>query len=64
LSNGNKYGAAKKSLELGIFQVVVTLISGFFMDNFGRRKLMLGGLSLIILSLLGGSLLLELETGS
>jgi MFS family permease len=54
----------KKSLELGIFQVVITLISGYFMDNFGRRILMLGGVSLIILSLLGGCFMLEFSSSS
>jgi hypothetical protein len=48
---------------LGIFQVGVTLISGYFMDNLGRRILVLCGDFLIIISLVGGYLILDLKVG-
>jgi len=43
ISHGDADYAVKKSLHLGIFQIVVTLISGGVMDRFGRRTLMICG---------------------
>lgn len=38
-------------LILGFFQIIVTLISGFFINRFGRRPMMLIGQSIIVVSL-------------
>ena len=43
ISSGDTDYAVKKSLQLGIFQVIVTLVSGAVLDKFGRRTLMLTG---------------------
>jgi MFS family permease len=43
ISSGNVDYAVKKSLELGVFQIIVTIISGAIMDKFGRRSLMICG---------------------
>lgn len=54
ISNGDTDYAVRKSLQLGVFQIVVTLFSGGVMDWFGRRTLMLCGDAIIILALLSG----------
>jgi hypothetical protein len=43
ISGGDADYAVRKSLHLGLFQIVVTLFSGAVMDRFGRRTLMIGG---------------------
>lgn len=44
--------ASSTLLILGFFQVVVTFISGFFINRFGRRPMMLIGEIIIVASLL------------
>ena len=43
ISNGDKIVAQQYTLYLGLLQVVVTFISGFLINRFGRRTLMLVG---------------------
>ena len=61
ISHGDSDYAVRKSLELGLFQIGVTLLSGSFMDNFGRRTLMLFGDLLIIISLLSCYYMLDFD---
>ncbi len=39
-------------LFLGLFQVLITFASGFFINKFGRRPMMLIGQTIIVISLL------------
>ena len=43
--------ALQYTFNLGLMQVIVTFFSGFMINNYGRRTLMLVGQSLIVLSL-------------
>ncbi len=45
--------ADRTLLILGFFQVIVTFISGFFINKYGRRPMMLIGQSIIVASLFG-----------
>lgn len=51
------------SFYLGIFQIVVTVISGLFMDRFGRKILMVFGTSIIAVALLFGYVILDFMQG-
>jgi len=46
--------ALKYTLYLGLLQVLVTFISGFLINRFGRRTLMILGESLVVGSLILG----------
>jgi len=54
IEHGNESEANFMSFELGILQVVMTIVSGVLLDNFGRRCLMLFGHTIIVGSLLMG----------
>ncbi len=43
ITSSNKELAAKYTFYLGVLQVIITFISGFFINKFGRRTLMLIG---------------------
>ena len=51
------------SFYLGIFQILVTIISGSLLDKFGRKTLMAFGLLLITLALLGGFYIKNVSEG-
>lgn len=61
ITNGNKEMAQEYSFDLGVLQVVVTFLSGFLINRYGRRTLMLSGMTVIVLSLLGGAVEAWLE---
>lgn len=61
LSNGDTNYAVSKSLQLGAFQMVITLASGNLLDNFGRRSLLLVGETFVILALLSGYYMLDFD---
>lgn len=52
IEDNNQTKADFSVLMLGIFQIVVTLVSGFLINKFGRRPLMLIGHSIVVLSLI------------
>ena len=54
ISNGDADEAVKLSFELGVFQIVITVISGLMLDKFGRKTLMIVGNVIIVMSLLAG----------
>lgn len=54
ISNGDDDEAVKLSFELGIFQIVITVISGLMLDKFGRKTLMVVGNCIIVMSLFAG----------
>ncbi len=64
ISHGDVGYAVKKSMHLGIFQIIVTLISGGVMDRFGRRSLMICGETMIIVALLTGYYMLDFDKES
>ena len=47
-------------LSLGLFQVIITYFSGLFLDKYGRRYLMLIGQSIIVFSLIGSYVALDI----
>lgn len=51
LTGGNQEWVQKDLFGLGIFQVLLTFISSFLLDKFGRRSLMLVGMSIMVFSL-------------
>lgn len=51
-------------MYLGIFQIVVTIISGGLMDRFGRRSLMIFGEIMVILALLTGYYMVDFDKES
>lgn len=53
--------AVKKSMYLGVFQIIVTIISGGLMDRFGRRSLMICGEIMVILALLTGYYMVDFD---
>jgi hypothetical protein len=61
ISHGDSNYAVRKSLELGLFQIFITLISGGVMDRFGRRTLMIGGEILIIFALVSGYYIIDFD---
>lgn len=64
ISKGDVDYAVMKSLELGIFQIVITLISGAVMDRFGRRTLMICGEVMIVSALLAGYYMIDFDASS
>jgi MFS family permease len=56
VEEGDEAEADMSVLFLGIFQVFATFLSGFLINHFGRRPLMLTGLGIIIVSLFTGVL--------
>jgi predicted MFS family arabinose efflux permease len=52
LTNNDQDSVKKDLFGLGIFQVLMTFVSAFFLDRFGRRFLMLLGLSIVVFSLI------------
>lgn len=51
LTGGDKEWVQKDLFGLGIFQVLLTFVSSFLLDMFGRRSLMLIGMSILVFSL-------------
>ena len=51
------------SFLLGIFQIVVTILSGLMLDKFGRKTLMVFGDALIMLALFSGFYMLNMMEG-
>jgi hypothetical protein len=54
ISKGNAVNASKYVVGLGVFQVIVTFASGFLINQFGRKRLMIIGESIVTASLLLG----------
>lgn len=51
IANHDKTMVQEYIFGLGIFQIVITLISGLLLDKFGRRPLMLVGSAIVVVSL-------------
>lgn len=51
LTGGDQEWIQRDLFGLGIFQVIMTFVSSFLLDKFGRRPLMLAGESIIVFSL-------------
>lgn len=51
------------SFYLGIFQIIVTIISGTLLDKFGRKTLMAFGDLLITFALISGYLMINVLEG-
>lgn len=51
LTNNDQDSVKRDLFGLGIFQVLMTFVSSFFLDRFGRRSLMLVGLTIVVASL-------------
>lgn len=64
ISHGDVDYAVRMSLYLGLFQILVTLLSGAFLDRFGRRTLMICGASMIIFALLSGYYMVDYDAAS
>lgn len=47
------------SFYMGVFQIIITLISGAVMDKFGRRTLTIIGTSIITMALILGYIILD-----
>lgn len=47
-------------MMLGFFQVICTIIGGLLVNRFGRRPLMLTGMTIIFLSLFTGAIVTNL----
>jgi MFS family permease len=54
IEDGDESEADVSVLGLGFFQVLVTFISGFFINKFGRRPMMLVGMAIVSITLLAG----------
>lgn len=54
ITNHNALLSKQYTLYLGLLQVVVTFASGFLINRFGRRTLMLLGETMVVSSLLIG----------
>jgi MFS family permease len=54
ITNHNSLLSKQYTLYLGLLQVVVTFASGFLINRFGRRTLMLLGETMVVSSLLIG----------
>lgn len=66
LTNNDQDWVKRDLFGLGIFQVIMTFISSFFLDKFGRRSLMLMGLTIVVGSLFAAYIatdLLKLSSG-
>lgn len=50
------------SFYLGMFQIIATLLGGAMMDKFGRKKLAIVGISIVIFSLFTVFYILNLTT--
>ena len=64
ISKGDSKYAVLMSFYMGIFQIVITVISGSLLDKFGRRSLMLLGETVVILSLLSAYYMLDYDAVS
>jgi MFS family permease len=52
----DKEQALMNTYYLGLLQMVVTFVSGFMIDNYGRRSLMLAGTGIVVFSLISAFL--------
>jgi SP family arabinose:H+ symporter-like MFS transporter len=54
ITSNKKELANQYTFYLGVLQVIITFVSGFMINRFGRRSLMLVGETIIVASLLCG----------
>ncbi len=54
IAQGNSEKVSYYVVGLGLFQILVTFISGFLINKFGRKRLMVIGESIVTLSLVMG----------
>lgn len=66
LTNNDQDAVKRDLFGLGVFQVMMTFVSSIFLDRFGRRSLMLVGLTIVVGSLFSAFLatdVLNLSSG-
>jgi predicted MFS family arabinose efflux permease len=51
LTNNDQDAVKRNLFGLGVFQVLMTFVSSIYLDRFGRRSLMLMGLTIVVGSL-------------
>ena len=54
IAQGDSHRSNVLSLQLGLLQVALTLVSGVLLDRFGRKSLTLTGMTIIVISLFAG----------
>ena len=59
LTNNDQDAVTRNLFGLGVFQVLMTFVSSMFLDRFGRRSLMLIGLTIVVGSLFSAFLATE-----